>query len=171
MSARNQLIAALISAFLSATGVLAQAVQPVDLSKPVTNPRLVEAIRQHQRLQRNETATALFEELRSSVLLVPIVHAKPPDQTSPTQLLFKKGDQIVVVDVRDKKDSRLLALFTDHIELRRFTGQANSAFVMPSKDAMAFVLEKGYSGLVINPASEATLRMDTPFIRTVIGKM
>lgn len=42
---------------------------------------------------------------------------------------------------------------------------------MPTKQAMNLVLEKGYDELVVNPASVATLRLDTPFIRAVTGKI
>jgi hypothetical protein len=42
---------------------------------------------------------------------------------------------------------------------------------MPTKDAMSFVLDKGYAGFVVNPAGEATLRLDSNFIRTIIGRM
>ena len=42
---------------------------------------------------------------------------------------------------------------------------------MPAKDAFKFVLEHGYGGLVVNPASEATLRLDSSFIRTIVGGM
>ena len=146
-------------------------VPPVDLNVPVTNPRLVAAILKHQKAQTNETAAELFSELKASVFLVAILLDKPPAQTSETQALFKKGDKIAIVEVLDNNDNRLLALFTDHSELKRFTNEANSTLVMPAKDAMTFVLEKEFAGLVVNPASEATLRLDAAFIKDVIGKM
>jgi len=144
---------------------------PVDLNVPITNPRLVAAIFKHQRLHTNDTATELYSELKNSFLLVPVILDKPTANTTNGQKLFKKGEKIAVIEVRDNSETRLLALFTDHDELHRFTDKANSTFIMPTKDAMSFVLDKGYSGFVVNPSGEATLRLDAPFIRTVIGGM
>jgi hypothetical protein len=146
-------------------------IPPVDLDIPVTNPRLVAAIQKRQIAQTNESATELFQELKASVFLVAVILEKPPTKVADTQVLFKKGDKISVVEVRDANDDRLLALFTDHPELQRFASYANSTLVMPTKDAMAFVLDKGYAGMVVNPANEGPLRLDTPFIRSVIGNM
>ncbi|MGI9166891.1 MAG: SseB family protein [Pyrinomonadaceae bacterium] len=132
-------------------------VPPVDPDVPVTNPRFVSAIRKHQIGPTNETAAELIGELKESVLLVAIILDKPLAKVSEGQVLFKKGDTFAVVTVTDDSDNRLLALFTDHPELQRFTNQANSTLVMPAEEAMTFVLEKGYAGLVVNPASDATL--------------
>jgi hypothetical protein len=149
----------------------APVVPPVDLNVPVTNPRLVAAIRKHQQSGNNQTAAELFAELKSAVLLAAIVLDQPPEKTSQGQAVFKAGSRIAVVEISDNDNQRLLALYTDHEELRRFTQHANSTLVLPTKDAMSFVLDKGYAGLVVNPASEATLRLDAPFIRRVIGDL
>ena len=97
------------------------------------------------------------------------IFQKPPTKTSEGQSILNQGDQIAIVEVYDNNDNRLLALFTDHSELQRFTDKANSTLVMPTNDAMSFVLSKGYAGLVVNPVSTATLRLDAPFIRTLVG--
>ena len=144
-------------------------IPPIDLDVPVTNPKLVAAIGKHQQSQTNETATELFEELKKSVFLVAAIFQKPPTKTSEGQSILNQGDQIAIVEVYDNNDNRLLALFTDHSELQRFTDKANSTLVMPTNDAMSFVLSKGYAGLVVNPVSTATLRLDAPFIRTLVG--
>src|SRR5262245_18280450 len=47
----------------------AAVIPPVDLNKPVTNPKLVAAIRNHQQTQTNETASKLFAELKTAVFL------------------------------------------------------------------------------------------------------
>ena len=144
---------------------------PVDLNKPVTNPRLVAAIEKHQRIRSNETAVELLRELKASVLLVGAILEKPLPRASNSQALFKKGDKIGFIEVRDDAEKRLLGLFTDQGQLQRFTGQANSSFVMPAKQAMEFVIEKGYDGLVVNPSGPALLRLDTTFIRRIAKDM
>lgn len=145
---------------------------PVDLSKPVTNPRLVAAIEKHEHIASGDTAEELFRELGKSFLLIGAILDKPAARTSDTQVLFKKGDQIGFIQVRDSNDQKLLALFTDHVELEHFTDQANATFVMPAVQAMNFVLENGYEGLVVNPASNtATLRLDAAFIETILPGM
>jgi SseB protein N-terminal domain len=150
---------------------LVPVVPPVDLSVPVTNPCLVAAIEKHQKAQSKQTAEELFGELKDAVFLVAIILDNPPVKVSEGQSLFNRGDKIAVVEVRDNKDSRLLALFTDHTELQRFANRANSTLVMRTKDAMSFVLDKDYSGLVVNPAGEATFRVDSAFIPRAISGM
>ena len=140
---------------------------PVELDVPVTNPALVAAIRRHLRTQRNESAAALLAALKRSFLLTAVVMEDRPVPAPRGQTLFRKGDRFGVIEVLDESDARLLALFTDQDELRRFTDKANSTLVMPAKDAMAFVLEHHYTGMVVNPASVETLRLDAPFIRTL----
>lgn len=141
---------------------------PVNLDKPVTNPRLVVAIHNHQRHQTNESAVELFSELKRSNFLVAIVLEKAPEQTGEGQARFKKGDIIKVVQLRDANDKSLLALFTDHEQLQKWTHDANSTLVMPTKQAFNFVIEKGYDGLVINPADGASLRLEATFIQKAL---
>jgi hypothetical protein len=142
-------------------------VPPVDLGVPVTNPALVAAIRKHLRTQRSESAAALLDALKRSFLLTAVVMEDRPVPAARGQTMFRKGDRFGVIEVLDESDARLLALFTDQDELRRFTDKANSTLVMPAGDAMAFVLEHHYTGMVVNPASVETLRLDAPFIRTL----
>jgi len=105
----------------------------VDLNVPITNEKLVAAIRKHQKSGSNQTAVELFEELKKAVFLVGAILEKPRNRSTSNQTLFKKGEKIGVVEVHDAKDARLLAVFTDHPELQHFTNQANSTFVMPTK--------------------------------------
>jgi hypothetical protein len=141
---------------------------PVDLDQPVTNPRLVAAIRKHQQVDAEETAVELFEELTQAVLLVGVIVDNPPERTGEAEALFREGDRFGIIQVQDDDDQTLLTLFTDHAELQQFTDEANSTLVMPADEAMAFVLEQGYDGLVINPASDASLRLDASFLRTLV---
>jgi hypothetical protein len=143
----------------------------VDLGEPVTNSGLIAAIHLHQQTDTAESAAELFEELKQAVLLVGVRLEKTPARIADAEVLFKQGDQIGVIQVQDETDNALLALFTDHTELQEFTDQANSALVVPTRQAMEFVVKNGYDGLVINPANDASLRLDARYIRTVIQDM
>lgn len=145
---------------------------PVDLNIPVTNPSLVAAMRKHQVIHSNETASELFAELKKANLLVAAIMDKPINEARRSGVVIEKGEKIGFVEVRDDNNKRLLALFTDHSSLQHFTTEANSTFVMPTKQAMSFVLEQGfYDGLVVNPGSDPILRLDSGFIRQVVGAM
>ncbi|MCE9687170.1 SseB family protein [Shewanella sp. AS16] len=140
---------------------------PVDLNKPVENPALVAAILKHQKVGSNETATELFEALKISVFLVGMITDKPIENEG-GYATFKKGDHLGLITVLDNSDKSLLGLFTDHAELQKFTNQATSTLVMPTKMALEATLQHGYSGVVINPAGQASLRLDKEFIITIM---
>jgi SseB protein N-terminal domain len=131
----------------------------------------VTAINKHQKVRTPEAAVELFNEFKKSVFLVGIILEKPLEENRPGETLFKKGDRFGVIQLKDAKDKNLLALFTDHAELQRWTEKANSTLVMPAKDAMKFVLDKNYDGLVVNPAGQNHLQLDTPFIKSVMKDM
>lgn len=179
MSSRKTFFSALAGLFSATTAAQPAASEkvvplapPVDLNTPVTNPRLVAAMRKHQQIHTNETAVELFAELKVANLLVAAVMDKPVGEARRSDVVIEKGEKIGFIEVRDDSDKRLLALFTDHPSLQQFTTQANSTFVMPTKQAMSFVLDQGfYDGLVINPGSDPTLRLDSAFIRQIVGGM
>jgi hypothetical protein len=106
----------------------------------------------------------MLAEFKRAIFLVAIYLATPATPTIPGQARFEAGQKIFITEVQDAQGKRLLALFTDHQEKLLFTDQTNSTLVMPAKDAMSFALEKGYTGLVVNPATLATMRLDNPVI-------
>lgn len=154
---------------VSQTGSQAAIVPPVHLDQPITNPRLTAAIQKHRQFGTDKTAAELFDELTSSVLLVGIVLDGVPARVSGAEVLFRQGDRIGVIEVADDHDNTLLGLFTDQRQVQQFTDKANSTVVLPAADAMRFVLARGYDGLVVNPASEASLRLDAALIRSSLG--
>jgi len=141
---------------------------PVDLNKSVENPALIAAILKHQTAGSNETATELFEALKGSVFLVGMITEKPIENEG-DYATFKKGDHIGFITVLDNSDKCLLGLFTDRRELQKFTNQVTSTLVMPTKMALEATLLHRYAGLVINPAGQASLRLDREFISSIIG--
>jgi hypothetical protein len=121
-------------------------------------------------MQTSETALELLNELRTAFLLVGTILREVPSPSA-TQMLLKKGETIGFIEVRDESDKRFLGVFTDHPELWRFTDKSNSTQVMPTRQAMSHVVDYEYDGLVLNPAGDASLRLDAAFIRNVIDKM
>ena len=154
---------------LLAAGTAAAIELPVNLNKPVENPALVAAIEKHQKIGTNETAAELFQALKQAVFLVGMITEKPLKLQN-DELLFKKGDRLGLITVTDSSDKKLLSLFTDQSELHKFTNQATSTLVMPAKMALETTIRNGYSGLVINPSGQASLRLDKEFIQDIVGQ-
>jgi hypothetical protein len=146
-------------------------IPPVDLNVPVTNPGLVAALARHRDAKTSESEAEIRAEFKRAVFLVAIHLDRPPTPTSEGQAVFETGQKISVVQVEDAQGKSLLALFTDHAEKLLFTSQSNSTLVMPAKEAMTFALGSGYSGLVVNPATLATMRLDSPDIRSMLSEM
>jgi len=146
-------------------------VPPVDLSVPVTNPALVAALAKHRDAKTPESEAEMLVEFKRAIFLVAIYLATPATPTIPGQARFEVGQKILITEIEDRQGHRLLALFTDHQEKLLFTDKTNSTLVMPAKYAMEFALEKGYSGLVVNPATRATMRLDNPVLRTMMSEM
>lgn len=146
-------------------------VPPVDLNVPVTNPALVAALVRHRDTKTEQSEAEIRAEFKRATFLLAINLDRPPTPTSEGQAIFQKGQRIAVVQVVDSQDRTLLALFTDHAEKLLFTTQSNSTLVMPARQAMEFAVESGYAGLVVNPATLATMRLDAPALRKMLTEM
>lgn len=79
------------------------------------------------------------------------------EQTNLTdqKVTVKKGSTIKFLNCFDNENNCFLAIFTDWNEIRKWTEEDVSGFIMPAKDAWDFVSNQSevYSGIVINPGS------------------
>ncbi len=142
---------------------------PIDLNTPVENPKLIAAIKKHQQIKSDETAYELFEAFKKSIFLAGMVLNKRLPNNS-GEILLEVGERLLIFDVLDNENNRLLALFADHNHLQKFTTEANSTLVLPAKMAMEAAV-RDYFGLVINPNSETELRINKDFIVSILHQI
>ena len=147
------------SALLTIVAMAAQA-QPaepkLDLDKAVENPALVRAMDQ---LASNNSETArdqLIGELQHAEFLAAILpdDGKTPFAGPPGARIVAKGTPFDVL-AAGKDGKSYLLLFTDWAQLRMYTNKNVTGWVLPATDAWAFGLQKGFDGIVVNPAYNA----------------
>lgn len=130
---------------------------PVDLNKPVENPRLVAAILAFAQSRTPTTQDALTQALRTAIFLVPILtdemHSTPSGDND--QMTIQAGSRIKIISCFDDAGGNHLALFTDWPSIRRWTEQPVSTLVMPAAEAFAFASSEQHAGGVVNPGDNA----------------
>lgn len=136
----------------------------------VSNPRLLEAIRRYREARALETATLLFDELRTATFLAVISKERAATRGADAQTGNTRTHDPPFAELREAGE-RLLPVFTDKDELKRFIPGRRQALVLPARDAMAEVLAKDYAALVIDPASPHRLQLDALFVRNVFRRM
>jgi len=143
---------------------------PVDLNKPVENPRLVAALVAFEKNQGDETRQTLWKELKSAVYLIPVRADKlattPPDKSG--KKTVTEDSPISFFMSPDKAGNPYLPIFTDWQEIVKFTKEPVSTLVMPGDDLWAFVLNhKSFHGAVLNPADKKALPLDRAMIQSL----
>lgn len=135
---------------------------PVDLNKPVENPRLVAAIERLLTDQSVQAKDALLVELNRANFLAVIftdeMHSTPPDENG--HVTIKEKSLIKVLSTTDSNGNVYLPLFTDWNAIGKYVGEKPekpiSTLVLPAADAWSWALAMGsYQGVVINPAHNA----------------
>jgi hypothetical protein len=148
------------SALLSMIVVLAVQAQPeepkLDLDKAVENPALVRAMDQLASINSEATRDQLVGELQHAEFLAALVpdDGKTPFTGPPGTAILSKGTRFGVL-AAGKDGKSYLLLFTDWAQLRMYSNNKITGWVLPASDAWAFGLQKGFDGIVINPAHNA----------------
>lgn len=147
------------SAFLTIAALAAQA-QPaepkLDLDKSVENPALVRAMDDLAAGNTEATRDQLMGELQHGEFLAAIIpdDGKTAFTGPPGATIVSKGTRFGVLATAKDGKSYLL-LFTDWAQLRTYTNKNVTGWVLPASDAWAFGLQKGFDGIVVNPAHNA----------------
>jgi hypothetical protein len=130
---------------------------PVDLNKPVENPRLVAAMHAFSQSRTPATQEMLTQALRTAIFLVPILtdemHSTPSDDNG--QMTIQAGSRIKIITCFDDAGGNHLALFTDWPSIRNWTDMHVSTLVMPASEAFEFALSDQHAGAVVNPGDNA----------------
>lgn len=143
---------------------VANAQDVIDVSKPVSNPRLTAAMDKLEIEKSNSAQDSLFSELNKANYFALAMNFPTPDQTSnsTTQYTLPTGAKFDLL-LTGKDGKKYFLLFTDwdaankYIE-RRHPNEKFKGVIFPSKDAWEFfngTLASICEGIVINPAHNA----------------
>ena len=162
MSLHHRIGAAVLT--IVALAAQAQPAEPkLDLDKAVENPALMRVMGQLVNDNSESTRDQLVGELQRAEFLAAILpdDGKTPFAGPPGATIVSKGTRFGVLAAgRDGKS--WLLLFTDWAQLRMYTNKNVAGWVLPASEAWAFGLDKGFDGIVVNPAHNALpLRHET----------
>ena len=143
---------------------------PVDLNKPVENPRLVAALGAFEKNQGDDTRRTLWKELKSAVYLIPVrvdkLATTPSDKSG--KMTVTEDSPISFFVSADKAGNPFLPIFTDWQEIAKFTKEPVNTIVMPADDLWGFVLnQKSFHGAVLNPGDKKALPLDRTMIQSL----
>ena len=142
---------------IAAMAAQAQPAEPtLDLDKAVENPALVRAMDQLAAHNSESARDQLIGELQHAEFLAAILpgDGKTPVAGPPGATIVSKGTRFDVL-AAGKDGQGYLLLFTDWAQLRMYTNKNVTGWVLPASDAWAFGLQKGFDGIVVNPAHNA----------------
>lgn len=142
---------------IAAMAAQAQPAEPkLDLDKAVENPALVRAMDELASTHSEPARDQLIGELQHAEFLAAILPVDPkrPLAGPPGPTIVSKGTQFDVL-AAGKDGKSYLLLFTDWAQLRMYTNKNVTGWVLPASDAWAFGLQKGFDGVVVNPAHNA----------------
>lgn len=153
--------AILLALSMSAT---AHAQEVIDVSKPVTNPRLTAAMDRLEVEKSNSAQDVLFSELNKAnyIALAMNFPTSDPLANSKNQIILPAGVKFDLL-LTGKGGKKYLLLFTDWSAANKYLERdhPNEKFkgiILPSKDAWDFfngTLSSICDGIVINPAHNA----------------
>lgn len=131
---------------------------PVDVNKPVENPKLVAAIDRLLSDSSNKAKDELLLELNRANFLAAIftdeMHTSEPDKDGKT--VIEKDSLIKVLNTSDADGNTYLPLFTDWKEIKKYIDKPVNTLILPASDAWDWALKMGdYHGIVINPGHNA----------------
>jgi len=130
---------------------------PVDLNKPVENPRLKDAMVAYAESPNESTQAEIGRQLNSANFLVTILtdEMKTVPGASEGQMTISQGSLIKFLHCSNADNEIFLPAFTDWQEIRAWTTQDVSTLVMPSDQLWDFALGgEEWCGVVINPAGQ-----------------
>lgn len=122
----------------------------MDINKPITNPKLLEIIREMKQGAQKEEF--FWEEIYKSNFLCPI-NIKEGNQKN----VLNKETYLNLVSIKDEKNNNFLIAFTDWQELRKWQKNKNQKALILTYEKFQEIISKNknlYQGLVINPFSD-----------------
>lgn len=127
----------------------------VDVSKPVSNPLLVEALANMRIQKTKESSDQVIGQILKAEFLMPIVLDKEPECNEDGTATFQKETKLSFPYLINAKNQRYFMAFTDWNELHKWNPDKNQKTVVfrfwDYMELLAGENNEGASGFVINP--------------------
>ncbi len=128
----------------------------MEVNKAVTNPKLLDAIREMKVDSSKEKQ--FFKELSQARFLCPAkIDLKNSPQDEEGNVIAQGGSRISLISISDNSGKNYLLAFTDWKELEKWNKfKRQQALILPYEDYQGIILENSvsYEGVVINPYSD-----------------
>lgn len=127
----------------------------IDVNKPVTNPSLVEAIKNMNENNTKEKQDKVIDEVMKAHFISPVnISPAPSSSSNNNEVVLKEKTTISFNIIEDTNNQKFFLAFTDWDELGKWHINENQQTLIVTFDDLAAMIldEKGNSdGFVINP--------------------
>lgn len=127
----------------------------MEINKPVTNQRLVDAMKQARMDNTEEAGCRLIEEAKRAKLLVPA--RVTPAPTAEGKIVFDRNTKVDFPTLESPAHEKFLPAFTDWDMVRQWRkNEGEQALIMTVKELAGVVMggNSGLEGIAINPFCE-----------------
>lgn len=128
----------------------------MDINKPITNPNLVDAIKEMK--QGNKEEELFWEEIFKAMFLCPInMEIGKTTQKENHKIVLGEGTSIALMSIDNEQGEHFLMAFTDWDELKKWKQNYDQqTLVLSYEDYQGIIIKNNstYQGMVINPFGE-----------------
>lgn len=127
----------------------------MDINKPVTNPRLVSAMKKARADNTEEAGRRLIEEVKQAKLIVPA--RVTPAPAAEGKVVFDKNTRVDFPTLESPAHEKFLPAFTDWDMVRQWRkNEGEQALIMSVRELADVIMggNSGLEGLAINPFCE-----------------
>lgn len=128
----------------------------MDINKPITNPDLVNVIKEMK--QGNKKEELFWEEMFKAKFLCPInMKIGKTTQKENHKIVLGEGTSIALLSIDNEQSEHFLMAFTDWDELKKWKqNYAQQTLVLSYEDYQGIIIKNdlAYQGIVINPFGE-----------------
>ncbi len=128
----------------------------MDINKPITNPNLVNVIKEIK--QGNKEGELFWEEIFKAKFLCPIkMEIGKATQKEKHQIVLEEETNVALLSIANERSEHFLMAFTDWDELKKWNHDHNQqALILSYEDYQGIIIknDSAYQGMVINPFGE-----------------
>lgn len=127
----------------------------METNKPVTNPRLVAAMKEARMDNTEEAGRRLIEEVKKASLIVPA--RVTPTPAAEGKVVFDQNTRVDFPTLESPAHEKFLPVFTDWDMVRQWRkNEGEQALIMSVRELSNVILggDPGLEGLAINPFCE-----------------
>lgn len=128
----------------------------MDINKPITNPNLVNVIKEIKRGNKKEKL--FWEEMFKAKFLCPIdMELEKTSKKENQKIILEKETSIALLSIDNEQGEHFLMAFTDWDELKKLNQNENQqTLILTYEDYQGIIIKNNsvYKGMVINPFGE-----------------